>query len=77
MILEHFLALIPLMILLVLSLVFWGKGLIHIMTIAYSAILAFIAIAGKWEMLFFPICLGCVIIGIILFIMAMTKGDWL
>lgn len=77
MILEHFLALVPLMALLVFSIIWWGKGLVHLITIAYSAILAFIAIQGQWEMLFFPICLGSCVIGLILFIISMGKGDWL
>lgn len=77
MILEHFLAMIPLMALMVFSIIWWGKGIIHLMTIGYSVILAIIAISGEWEMLFFPICLGSCIIGLILFSIAMGKGDWL
>lgn len=77
MILEHFLALVPLMFLLVLSLIFYGKGLIHAITLGYTGILAFIAIQGSWEFLFFPVCLGSAIISVILFWFAMTRGDWL
>lgn len=84
MVLEHFLAVIPLLILLMCSLIWYGKGLLHLMLIAYSIVLAYIALidsanhpASDWSILFFPLCAGCLLIGLILFTYSMTKGDWL
>lgn len=75
--LEHFLALIPLMILLIVSIIWYGKGLLHLITLAYAIILGIIAINGSYGALFFPICAGSAIIALILFFIAMTRGDWL
>ena len=77
MVISHLLALIPLLVLLILSLVFWGKGLVHITTCSYALTLGYIAIVGGWELLFFPIIVGVVIMTIILFAIAMSKGNWL
>lgn len=74
---EHFLALMPLLALLIMSIIWYGKGLLHLITIAYAIILGLMAIAGEWGAIFYPVCVGSVIIGIILFIFAMLKGDWL
>lgn len=77
MLLSHLLTLIPLLVLLILSLVFYGKGLVHLLTGSYALVLGYVAITGQWEILFFPIVTITVIIAIILFTFAMTKGDWL
>lgn len=74
---THFLAIIPLIIFLVLSLIFYGKGLVHLLTISYSICLAVIAVIGQWGILFAPICGAGAVIGLILFIFSMSKGDWL
>lgn len=74
---SHFLALVPLLILLVLSLVFYGKGLVHLITLGYSGVLAFVAISGGWENLVFPPITGTVVIALLLFIYSMTEGNWL
>lgn len=76
-VISHLLALLPLFVLLVLSLVFHHKGLIHIMTFAYSAVLAYMAITGGWELLFFPCIMGVAVISLILFMFSMSKGVWL
>lgn len=73
----HLLSLIPLLALLTMSMIWYGRGLIHITLFAYSMTLAFVAINGSWELMFFPILAGTAIISLILFIYAMTKGDWL
>lgn len=73
----HAIALIPLLVFLILSLVFWGKGLVHILTLSYALTLAFIAVRDTWELLFFPILVVTAIISIILFTISMSKGDWL
>ena len=77
MIATHLFALIPLLVLLILSLVFYGRGLVHILTFCYAIALAFMAITNEWEIVFFPIIVFTVIISILLFVIAMTKGDWL
>lgn len=77
MIATHLFALIPLLILLILSLVFYGRGLVHLMTFFYVIALSFMAITNNWEIVFFPILIFSGIIAIILFVFAMTKGDWL
>lgn len=74
---THLYALLPLMIFLVLSMIWYGRGLLHLLTGSYAVILAFIAITQGWEMLFFPVCLISVIIAIILFVISMSKGDWI
>lgn len=74
---THFYALLPMIIFLILSLVFYGKGLVHILTLGYALGLAFMAILNEWEILFFMPIVGTVIISLILFIYAMLKGDWL
>lgn len=74
---THLFGLIPLLIFLVLSLVFWGKGLVHLLTIGYTLVLAWMAVANQWEILFFPVCAISGIIAIILFGISMLKGDWL
>lgn len=74
---THLYALMPLIVFLILSLVFWGKGLVHLLTFGYIIALALVAVTLQWEVLFFPILTISGIMVIILFIMAMTKGDWL
>lgn len=77
MLLTHFFALLPLIILLVVSLVFYGKGLIHLLTFSYGLALGWVAILNNWEVLFFPIVLFTGIITLILFVYSMTRGNWL
>ena len=74
---THFVALLPLLILLVLSLVFYGKGLVHLLTLSYAMALAFFAATNEWEIMFFPMLSVTVIITVILFFWSMSKGDWL
>lgn len=76
-IISHLYVLIPLLAFLILSLVFYGKGLVHLLTFAYTMVVAYMAVSGQWELLFMPVCVGTGIISILLFIYAMTKGDWL
>ena len=77
MIISHLLALVPLFILLTLSLIFNKSGLLHLMLFAYAIALAWLAILGAWEIVFFPAIFCTAIIAIILFIMAAVRGDWL
>lgn len=74
---THLYALIPLLVLLILSLVFYGRGLVHITTCSYALMLGYMAVLNNWEILFFPIVIFTVMISILLFTFAMTKGDWL
>ena len=74
---THFVALLPLLILLVLSLVFYGKGLVHLLTLGYTMALALFAVTNEWEIMFFPVLCGTGIIAVILFFWSMSKGDWL
>lgn len=74
---THLFALIPLLVLLVLSIIFYGKGLLHITTFSYALCLTFMAIANNWEIMFFPLIIGTILITIILFIYAMANGNWL
>jgi len=74
---THLFAMIPLLVILTLSMVFYGRGLIHLMGLAYSITLAFMAISNTWEVIFFPIIALMVIIELILFLWAMSKGDWI
>lgn len=74
---SHLLALIPLLLLLVVSMIWYGRGLLHLMLLSYSMVLGYVAVSEQWELLFFAPIAGCVVIGIILFVFAMTKGDWL
>lgn len=73
----HLYALIPLLVMLVLSMIWYGRGLLHLMGLAYVMALAWMALINGWEIMFFPILIFSGIIEIILFIFAMTKGDWL
>lgn len=77
MIVTHLYALIPLLVLLILSLVFYGRGLVHLATVGYGITLGYMAALNEWEILFFPIIATTVIIALILFFWSMTKGDWL
>lgn len=74
---THFIAMLPLIIFLILEMIWYGRGLLHIMTLAYNLILAFIAITQGWEFFFLPVCVGIGIISLILFAISMSKGDWL
>lgn len=74
---THFVALLPLLILLVMSLIFYGKGLVHLMMVSYALALSLFAVTNSWEIMFFPVCIGSVIIGLILFFWSMTRGNWL
>lgn len=73
----HLMAAIPLLLLLIISMIWYGRGLLHLMLIGYSGVLAFIAAGQQWELLFFPLIAGTLVIGLILFTYSMTKGDWL
>ena len=73
----HLYALIPLLVMLVLSMIWYGRGLLHLMGLAYVMALAWMALINGWEIMFFPILIFSGIIEIILFIFAITKGDWL
>ena len=75
--LTHLFAMIPLLVFLVLSLVFNKSGLVHLMTLGYTMVLGWFAVLNQWEVLFFPVLIITGIIAIILFIMAMVRGDWL
>ncbi len=77
MISTHLFALIPLLVFLILSIVFYGKGLLHALTLAYAFTLAWMAIVNGWELLFYPVCVFTGIIAVILFVYSMTRGDWL
>ena len=77
MLLSHFLAALPLLVLLVMSLVFYGKGLVHILTLSYTITLGIIALANSWEIMFFPLITGTAIIALILFGFSMLRGNWL
>lgn len=74
---THFFALIPMIIFLVISLVYYGKGLIHLTTLGYTFGVAYVAILNNWELLFFIPIVGIGIISLLLFCFAMTKGGWL
>ena len=74
---THLFGMIPLLVLLVLSLVFNKSGLVHLMTLAYVMVLGWFALVNQWEILFFPVLILTGIIAILLFTLAMTKGDWL
>lgn len=74
---THFFALLPLIIMLIISLVFYGKGLVHLLTFGYCVALGWVAILNSWEVLFFPVVLLTGMITIILFIYAMVRGNWL
>jgi len=73
----HLLALIPLFILFICSMKWYGRGLVHLTGFAYTSVLAFIAITQVWELLFLPLLLGTAIIQLILFVWSMMNGDWL
>lgn len=77
MIVTHLYAIIPLLVLLIISLVWYGKGLLHLMTFGYNATLAFVAITNNWELLFSPLLAVTAIISLILFGFAMSRGGWL
>ena len=74
---THLYALIPLLVLLILSLIFNKSGLLHLMTLGYVMVLGWFAVVNEWEILFFPILVCTGIIAILLFTMAMVRGDWL
>lgn len=77
MIVTHLYASIPLLVLLILSLVFYGRGLVHALTFGYTIALAWIATVNQWEVMFFPMLLLTGIIALILFVYAMFNGNWL
>lgn len=75
--LEHLFSLIPLMVLLIASIVFHGKMIVHLMLIAYCLILGYLSITGGWEALFWPFIVGGIATGILLMWHSATKGSWL
>lgn len=74
---THLFALIPLLFLLVISMIWYGRGLLHVMGFAYVLALGYMIAGQGWEMVFLPMCIGSGVIFIILFAVAMAKGDWL
>lgn len=77
MIASHLFALIPLLVLLILSLIFYGKGLVHLLSGSYGMTLGWFAVVNNWEIMFFPLIIFSVMISIILFLFSMTRGNWL
>lgn len=77
MLIGHFLALIPLLILLLFSMIFYGRGLIHILTLSYTVGLAYMAAGNSWEIIFLPILAITGLIAILLFSFAMSRGNWI
>lgn len=73
----HLAGLLPLLVFLILTLIFRKTGILHLITLAYSIILAIIAINGSWELLFFAPIAGTAIISLILFMACMAGGDWI
>lgn len=75
----HLFALIPLLVLLISSMIWYGRGLVHLTGLAYAVVLAFIALTDTpiWEFLIFPLVAGCIVIFIILFWYSMARGDFL
>lgn len=74
---THLYAMIPLLVLLVVSLVFSKSGLLHLMALGYVMVLGWFAVINEWEIMFFPVLILTGIIAILLFITAMVRGDWL
>ncbi len=72
----HFYALLILLILFVLSLIFRKSGIMHLITLGYACLLGWVAIAGAWEMLLFAPIVGVAILSLILFSLAMLRGEW-
>ena len=64
-------------VLLIISMIWWKRGLLHILTLGYAIALGYMAAANGWDLVFIPVIVITGIISIILFIYAMTKGDWL
>jgi len=73
----HLFAIIPLLVLLVCSMIWYGRALLHITGAGYCAVLGYVAIEGGWEFMFFPLLAGTSIIFILLTVYALIKGDWL
>ena len=74
---THLYAMIPLLVLLILSLVFNNSGLVHLMAMGYVMVLGWFAVINEWEIMFFPVLIITGVIAILLFTMAMVRGDWL
>ena len=74
---THLYALIPLLVLLVLSMIWYGRGLIHLLGLFYTVTLGIMGATNEWEIMFFPLLAFTGIIQIILFFWSMSKGDWL
>lgn len=74
---THLYALIPLLVLLILSMIWYGRGLIHLTGLFYTATLAIMGATNEWEIMFFPLLAITGIIQIILFFWSMNKGSWL
>lgn len=77
MLITHLYALIPLLVLLILSLIFYGRGLVHLGTLAYAMSLGIMAVTNQWEIMFFPIIIVSALIALILFWYSMVRGNWL
>lgn len=74
---THLLALIPLIAILLLSLLYRRLGIMHLTGVAYTMVLAFIAVVNGWELLFLPLLFGIGITELLYFVKSMTKGDWI
>lgn len=74
---THFIAFLPLIIFFILSLVFYGKALVHVITLGYALSLGYVAILNGWEILFFVPLIGTGIVALLLFWYAIIKGGWL
>lgn len=75
----HLMAVIPLLILFICSLIWFKKGLLHLTSLAYVVILTYVALTDttQWEFMFFPLLMGTGFILILLFVYSMLEGDWL
>lgn len=74
---THFVASLPLLILFIVEMIFFRRGLIHLAVITYTIALSWYAVTNQWEIMFFPLCIVIGIISIILFGWCMLQGDWL
>ena len=74
---THLYALIPLLVLLILSMIWYGRGLLHLTGLMYTVAVAIMGATNEWELMFFPILVFTGMMQIILFFWSMTRGNWL
>lgn len=74
---THLFGLIPLLVLFILALIFYSKGLVVLTALGYDMALSWMAVANQWEMVFFPICALIFVITAIIFGLDMARGNWL